>query len=129
MQATELQHLTVKEHAARIAEKEVIADLGRTRDMFGAESRWVWDKSGDVIIITDMGGELSVTEDITHILKTLRLNLGKECLTTNVIYRDERGIYDGIRVDNVFNYWGFFSIYTADRGKAIKQGAGKWKYS
>lgn len=107
------------EEVERIRDKEAQAELGRTADLFGVQCVAICDRVGDVQIITDMNGLITVTRDISHLLTRMRNDLGKANLCKYVIYRDEHGVYDGVIVDNVFNYVGFYSINTTDRMTAI----------
>lgn len=72
----------------------------QTLNLFGNRAQYTWDRDGDIIAIVDAdnGYGPSVTNDIQNVLRYIALELGEGLQDYRILYRDSRGIWDGVHI-------------------------------
>jgi hypothetical protein len=85
-----------------------------------ARARWSWGHAGDYVLVYDLDGPLSVTNDAERVIETLAAQ-GVDVDSKRVIYRDSEGRWDGMHVDR-----GRFSGFRLLGCASPEQAIAKW---
>lgn len=89
-------------------------------NLFANRSEYSYSIRGKVIIIQDLGGFRSVTNDMPNILNDLREE-GFDLSLWHIIYRDSQGVWDGVIPSARSRHCDFYSINERDLEHALNK--------
>src|SRR5690606_27147290 len=76
-----------------------VKERGTTRPLF--RSKYNYWHEGDVLVITDQNGPVSLTNDMENVLEYLRRTGNITSTNQTIIYKDSQGIWDGVKLESL----------------------------
>ena len=107
-----------------ICEVERNQSLIGQQNLFSPRSEYFYKVVDGVIVIEDLNGEKSVTNDMKNILRDI-FKSDPNLTDHPIIYKDSLGVYDGVIYSNI--NVSFYSIHKTNLDQAIKKAKNKFQ--